>query len=117
MYHALTGCDTTSSFRERGKKSTWLAWQSYSEVTETLSYLVEHPFHPLDASSPHFKKLERLAIIIYDKTSPLENVNEARLDIFCHKNRTMDKLPPTQVIKIIKHYDNLLKVLFFGQIV
>ena len=29
VFHALTGCDTTSAFRGKGKKSAWQAWQTY----------------------------------------------------------------------------------------
>ena len=36
IFHALTGCDTTSAFRGKGKKSAWQAWQAYDEVTETF---------------------------------------------------------------------------------
>ncbi|KAG0725348.1 hypothetical protein GWK47_038759 [Chionoecetes opilio] len=30
----------------------------------------------------------------YDKTSPLVSVNEARKELFCPKNRTMENIPP-----------------------
>ena len=36
VFHALTGCDTTSAFRGKGKKSAWQAWQAFEEVTDTL---------------------------------------------------------------------------------
>ena len=35
-------------------------------------------------------------LLLYDKTSPLTSVNEARKELFCKKNLAMDKLPPTQ---------------------
>ncbi|KAG0730243.1 hypothetical protein GWK47_028666 [Chionoecetes opilio] len=40
--------------------------------------------------------LERFTVVIYDKTSPLVSVNEARKELFCQKNRTMENIPPTQ---------------------
>ena len=40
--------------------------------------------------------LERLAVILYDKTSPLNCINEAGRVLFCQKNRAKDKLPPTK---------------------
>ena len=43
VFHTLTGCDTTSAFRGKGKKSAWQAWQAYEEVTETFRYLADHP--------------------------------------------------------------------------
>ena len=33
---------------------------------------------------------------MYDRTSHLSSVNEARKEIFCQKNQSVDKIPPTQ---------------------
>ena len=44
VFHALTGCDTVSAFRGKGKKSTWQAWQAYEDITNTFVYLANHPF-------------------------------------------------------------------------
>ena len=33
LFHALTGCDTVSSFAGIGKKTAWVAWNVYPEVT------------------------------------------------------------------------------------
>ena len=96
VFHSFSGCDTISSFNGKGKKSVWQAWQAYDDVTETFVYLAGHSFQLLDADDHHFLKLERLTVILYDKTSPLSSVNEARMELFCHKNRAMDKLPPTK---------------------
>ena len=35
VFHALTGCDTTSAFRGK-EKSAWQALQAYEEVIETF---------------------------------------------------------------------------------
>ena len=35
-------------------------------------------------------------MILYDKTSPLSFVNDARKDLFCRKSRSMDRIPPIQ---------------------
>ena len=42
MFHAYSGCDTTSAFSGKGKKSVWLAWQAYDEATE-VQYLLPLP--------------------------------------------------------------------------
>ena len=34
--HALTGCDTTSSFSNVGKKTAWDTWKAFSEITDTV---------------------------------------------------------------------------------
>ena len=96
VFHAYSGCDTTSAFNGKAKKSAWQAWQSYEEVTETLEFLADHPFEQLELGDELFKKLERLTVILYDKTSALNSVNEARKKLFCEDNRSMDRLPPTQ---------------------
>ena len=85
-----------SAFRGKGKKSTWQAWQAYEDITNTFVYLANHPFQHLYAGSDHFKKLERLMVIMYDRTSHLSGVNGAREEIFCQRNHSMEKIPPTQ---------------------
>ncbi|KAK3733416.1 hypothetical protein QZH41_012173, partial [Actinostola sp. cb2023] len=80
----------------RGKKSAWQAWEAYPDVTPAIESLATNPFQQLQIESEIFRKLERLTIIMYDKSSPLESVNETRMVIFCKHNRSMEKLPPTQ---------------------
>ena len=67
VFHALTGCDTTSAFRGKGNKSAWQPCQAFSEITETFQYLADHPFEHLSAESGHFRKIERLIVILFDK--------------------------------------------------
>ena len=43
-----------------------------------------------------FMKIERLVVVLYDRTSPVSSVNEAREELFCRKNRSADRIPPTQ---------------------
>ena len=35
-------------------------------------------------------------MVMYNKTSHLESVDETRMELFCHRNRTMENLPPTR---------------------
>lgn len=41
-------------------------------------------------------------VLLYDRTSSLEHVNEARKELFTKKSRTIDRLPPTQAA-LIQH--------------
>ena len=59
--------------------------------------MVRHPHAPLTVETQHFQILERFSVILYDKTSSQESVNEARRELFCQKNRKMETIPPTQV--------------------
>lgn len=96
-FHAFMGCDTTSSFFGRTKKTAWAIWNIYPEVNKAFIYMLENTYSEVDIDSPFFCLLERLTVLLYDKTSVLENVNEARLDLFCKKNRSLEHLPSTQV--------------------
>ena len=58
-------------------------------------HLASHPFQILNDVSEQFHEIGRLTVILYDKTSASSSVNETRRNLFCHKNRAMDKLPPT----------------------
>ncbi|CAB3996630.1 Hypothetical predicted protein [Paramuricea clavata] len=96
VFHALTGCDTTSSFYGKGKKSAWQAWELYPDVTSTFEFLAKNVYHQLTADSAHFKRIERYVVVLFDKSSPLDSINRTRMELFCKNNRAMDKLPPIQ---------------------
>ncbi|KAK3750309.1 hypothetical protein QZH41_001768 [Actinostola sp. cb2023] len=98
VFHALSGCDTTSSFYGKGKKSAWQAWELYPDVTPIFEFLANNPFHQMTVDSDRFKRIERYTVILFDKWSSLDCINNTRMELFC-KNRAMDKLPPTQNIK------------------
>jgi len=98
VFHAFCGCDTTSAFNGKGKRSAWKVWELCSNaVTPTLEFLSVNPLQELKEDSIHFRKLERLVIIMYDKSRPMDSVNEARMDRFCKHSRALENLPPTQV--------------------
>jgi hypothetical protein len=50
--------------------------------------------------------LERFTFVLYDKTSELESVNEARRELFCQNNKTMEYIPPTQD-SLLQHFSGL----------
>ncbi|QQP49586.1 uncharacterized protein LOC103506659 [Caligus rogercresseyi] len=68
LFHALTGCDTVSAFAGRGKKTAWETWKAFPEVTEAFNDIL---------------KMEA-------------DVNEARQQLFTHKSRTLENMPPTK---------------------
>ena len=95
VFHSFSGCDTTSAFKGKGKISAWQAWKSYDDVTSAFLYIMKHPFNLVDIDSEQFKELERLTVVLYDKTSPLHSVNEVRKDLFT-KDRSLENIPPTR---------------------
>ncbi len=92
LFHSLTGCDTTSGFKYKGKKSAWDTWNVFPDLTMTLLDIVDNP----SGWKNVMPILERFIILLYDRTSDLMNVNELRKSLFMLKNGQIDKLPPTQ---------------------
>ncbi|QQP50441.1 uncharacterized protein LOC103506659 [Caligus rogercresseyi] len=43
MFHALTGCNTVSSFARHSKKTAWAVWTVLPELTEALIQLSSAP--------------------------------------------------------------------------
>lgn len=98
VFHALTGCDTTSTFFGKSKLSAWNTWKMFPDLTPTLESLAKEPFQKLTPDGNIFSKIERFVILMYDKTSPHQSVNEARMELFCSSVKAIERLPPTQVL-------------------
>ena len=93
MFHALTGSDTVSFSRNRGKKSAWDVWNVFPELTPVLCALKASPEIITEES---LAVLERFVVLLYDRTSSLLKVKEARQELFCKKSREFDSIPPTK---------------------
>ena len=84
MFHAITGCDTVSFFGGRGKKTAWEVWKVFPELTPVFRALAASP---KDISEEHMAVIERFVILLYDRTSSLKSVNEARQELFSKKSK------------------------------
>ena len=72
-FHAFTGCDTTSSFFGRTKKTAWATWTAFPEVNEAFLYIANNPYCEALLASSYFQLLERFTVLLYDKSSVLES--------------------------------------------
>ena len=63
-FHAFTGCDVVSAFKGKGKKSAWLAWEMFNEITETFVKLSKRTD---EVSDSDLQNLERFVITMYDE--------------------------------------------------
>ena len=99
FFHSFTGCDTVSAFRGKGKKSAWQAWNVFEEATEVFRKLGNLPE---TISDDDIQILEQYVVILYDRSSAVKNVNEARLDLFAHRQKSYEMIPPT-VSALIEH--------------
>ena len=94
FYTAFTGCDNTSQFLGKGKKSAWEAWKSLPNVTDAFQFIAQHPFHVLELSPPTFQLLEHFTCILYDRTTSITKVNELRQELFSKRSKSMESIPP-----------------------
>ena len=91
MFHALTGCDTVSAFTSHGKRTAWITWNSFAELTEALLSL---SFMPHCIPKETMKIIERFVILKYDKTSRCTDIDKARRKMFA-KRLKAEQIPPT----------------------
>jgi len=93
MFHAISGCDTVSSFLGKGKKSAWSAWTACPAVTGAFATLSSQP-EEVDPQS--MAELERFIIVMYSRTCTLSRIDEARKELFTQGSATIENIPPTK---------------------
>ncbi|KAG0728239.1 hypothetical protein GWK47_032898 [Chionoecetes opilio] len=76
MFHAFTGCDHGVLFGGEGKKTAWDTWTTYGDVTPAFCALGAMP--DPRAIDEWMQPLERCVVLLYDRTSTEEGVNQAR---------------------------------------
>ena len=91
LMHALSGCDTVSAFHGIGKKTAWAVWCSMPHLATVFSRLARAPSQ---VSLDDLNEIERYVVLLYQRTSSLRHVNEARKQLFA-QNRKMENIPPT----------------------
>ena len=95
LFHAFTGCDTTSAFKGKGKKSAWQTWSTCKFITPVFESLSQDPFTKLDKDNVTFKLLEKFTVRMYSKSVDAQTINEGRKLIFAN-TQNLEKIPPTQ---------------------
>ncbi|KAJ8405993.1 hypothetical protein AAFF_G00308810 [Aldrovandia affinis] len=93
FFHAFTGCDVISAFRGKGKKSAWQTWDVCDEASGVFSKLSQYP--PV-VDDEDLKTLREFVVMMYDRSSTAEGVDDARLDMFARKQRPYEAIPPTR---------------------
>ena len=93
IWYAFTGYDTVSSFATKGKPAAWNTWNSYEESTATFIRLSQTPttLQPRDLEA-----IEMFIVFLYDRSSSLLSVNEARRWLLTKKGKTVETIPPSQ---------------------
>ena len=89
--HAISGCDAVSALYGIGKKTAWAVWRSMPQLTPTCLRLSRAP---TQISLDEMEQIGRYVVLLYQRTSALSHVNEAKKQLFTH-NRKMENIPPT----------------------
>lgn len=87
-YHAITGCDTTSQFTGKGKKTTWKIFEMNAELLKEIG---ETP----ECSEQSLSQAEDFVCHMYGHGGK-HSINEVRLKLFVAGKCSIDGLPPTQ---------------------
>jgi len=72
MFHALTGCDTTSSFFGKGKRTAFETWDNYPDSTATFLTM------SCEIVQAVLPQLEMFVVMMYDRTASKRTINECR---------------------------------------
>ena len=76
----------------------WDIWKIYNDAIPAFCTLASTP----NSVDEHLEVLERFVVLLYDRTSSEEKVNEAGKKLFSQKGKPMDGLPPTQAA-LVEH--------------
>ena len=94
VFHSFTGCDATSAFFRGGKKLAWEAWLCYQNVTDAFTHMALNPYTEVAVGVQHFQLLECFTVILYDKASDLEHVNEGKKGAVLPEGQDNGGTPP-----------------------
>ena len=61
-FHAFTGCDTTSQFLGKGKKSAWEFCKAYPDAFKAFMFATDHPFQLLELESLKWKSWRDMCV-------------------------------------------------------
>ena len=92
MFHALTGCDTVSSFVGHGKKTAWTTWNVLPQLTDAMLTLSRAPS---DIQEDVMRTIERFVILMYDRTSTCTDIDKAQRKLFAKKTN-VKQIPSTR---------------------
>ena len=94
MFHAITGWDNASFFVNKGKKSAMKTWVVPDYADNSLLKMMQNPTNISDEDVLNIVKFVILMLAA--------SINNARLELFAAKNRTLKNIPPTRA-SLIQH--------------
>ena len=95
FFHAFSGCDTTSGFAGKGKKTFYEAWKNVPEITPLFCKLSQIN-SAVDINEDEYRLIEKFVVVLYNRTCNTETVNAAGRKLFAQENGTIENIPPTK---------------------
>ena len=92
MFNTFTGCDVVLAFHSLGKKAVWQTWNVHNNASAIFVKLSQYRSIVDDND---LKILKKFLILMYDRSSTLEEVDDARLDMFARKQSVFIRIRPT----------------------
>ena len=92
-FHCLTGCDSAGSFSGIGKKKSFKVLSENIDSLGTLDQLGEKP--TLEKEVMAFVTRLNWCVYFMTQSVKLFDISHLRYKLFCSKNLSGDKLPPT----------------------
>ena len=90
-FHAITGCDSTSSLAGIGKKKAWDGFCRSIDHQDSLSFLGEEQELSLTTAG----KYGAYVWSLYTASKKTSTADELRYLMFCQKKQKNEMLPPT----------------------
>ena len=95
-FHAITGCDSTSSLAGIGKKKAWDSLRRSCDHQDSLSLLGEE--QELNVTTAG--KCEAYVCSLYTTSKKTSTADELRYLMFCQRKQKNEMLPPTSGILV-----------------
>ncbi len=86
-FHAITGCDTVSSFYGIGKKKAWKVFLKHPHLLQNLGLG--------EITTETVAKAEEFVCRLYQPNSALTSINKVRSKMFQKGMKELENLPPT----------------------
>ena len=80
-------------------QSAWQTWNVCDKTSDVFSKLSRYPSA---VDNDYLETLEKFVVMVYDRSSTDEDVDDARLDMFARKQRGYEAIPPTRAA-LLRH--------------
>ena len=94
LFHAFTGSDSTSSFKYKGKRYCFKRKDEVPSLLKEFATTASTPF----LISPELREVVSHFVCKLYSDEPITddtNVDLVRMNVFCHKTRDVERIPPT----------------------